>query len=66
MFFDFPADGGTSIGEYLFMFLIRHLLTGSTILELGSGRGTGLLPNFYYMWSEACYECNNGKVEQCK
>lgn len=43
--------GGGFIGHKLFLWLVNNVLIGSTLLELGSGPGTGLLSNFYQMYS---------------
>ncbi len=43
--------GGWSFEPELYHFLRENLLDGKTILELGSGRGTGVLSNHYKMIS---------------
>ena len=46
--------GGMSIGEGLFKSIIKNVKFGSTIVELGSGKVTQLLSNFYTMYSVEC------------
>lgn len=50
VFNNWPLDGW-SIGKHTFKKLTEVLPKGSTVLEFGSGAGTGLLSNFYSMKS---------------
>lgn len=49
--YDQNALGGFSISEDLFLYILKTLEKGSTILELGSGTATGELAKYYKMYS---------------